>query len=487
VKKNCLLWMIEIVTAAAIVAPLALCGSNWKADEVVRDIDSHLQLFVDDWLIESMKNVRLQLHSPVRREVVLRFDAPWEGPESGYVTVMQNEDRFRMYYRGGGELSREVTCLAESQDGIHWSKPSLGIIEFNGSKENNIIWTGRERAYWESHNFAPFRDQNPAAIPEQRYKAVALGRYPDEKGERRKMLVGFVSPDGIHWKRLREEPIITEGSFDSLNTAFWDTVQKTYVCYSRHVRNGKRSIQRCTSNDFVNWTKPEWLDFGNTPLEHLYTNGIIPYFRAPHLYLAFPMRFVPERKTIGAEARTIDGTSDAVFMSSHDGLHWDRPFMEAFIRPGLDQSNWGDAHGNTTPAWGILSTSEEEISLYWTEHYGNIPHVRRGTLRTDGFVSVNAPFEGGEFLTKPLRFTGTSLAINYSTSAVGSVKVEIQDVEGNPISGFDLNSATEIYGDELERPVTWKQGADVSTLAGKLMRLRFVMKDADLFSIRFQQ
>lgn len=485
-EKKCPLWITAVAVIGVIVLALGLYGSAKKTDKESRNIGTRLQLFVDDWLIESMQNVSLQLHRPAKREVVFRFDAPWEGPESGYVSVMQDEKGFRMYYRGGGERSREVTCFARSDDGIHWSRPSLGIVAYKGSKENNIIWTGRERAYWESHNFAPFVDQNPAALPEQRYKAVALGRYPDEKGERRKMLVAFVSPDGIHWKRLREEPIISEGSFDSLNTAFWDTVQKTYVCYSRHSRNGKRSIQRCTSSDFIHWTKPEWLGFGDTPLEHLYTNGIIPYFRAPHLYLGLPMRFVPERKTIGSEARNIDGVSDAVFMSSHDGLHWNRTFMEAFIRPGLDQNNWGNAHGNNTPAWGILPTAKGEMSIYWGEHYGNVPHVRRGTLRTDGFVSVNAPYKGGEFITKPLVFEGSKLLINYSTSAVGSVKVEIQNVQGHPIPGFDLNAAIDIYGDEFERVVTWKQGAEVRKLAAKVVRLRFVMRDADVFSIRFQ-
>ncbi len=458
----------------------------------MRDIGSRLELFVDDWLIESMSNTNLKMHEPMRKEVVFNFDAPWEGGFSAYVTIMKDQDRFAMYYRGGGELSREYTCLAQSQDGITWTRPTLGLFEFNGSKDNNIIWTGEKKAYWESHNFSPFKDTNPAAPPSERYKAVTLGRRPID-GDRQKVLLAFVSPDGIHWKRLQDEPIITEGSFDSHNTAFWDSVQQHYVCYFRQSRDGKRSVRRSVSKDFVHWSQPEWLEFGDTPLEHFYTNGIIPYFRAGHIYLGLPMRFVPDRTRVGAEGRKTDGLSDAVVMFSRDGVNWDRRFMEAFIRPGLDQGNWGGAHGNNTPAWGIIQTSDREISLYVSENYDNypkganrVPRLRRCVLRVDGFVSVNAPYEGGQMLTKPFIFKGTRLLINYSTSAVGSIKVEVQDQAGAAIAGFGLADATEIYGDEIERAVSWKHGTDVSRLAGRPIRLRFVMKDTDLYSVCFR-
>jgi hypothetical protein len=106
--------------------------------------------------------------------------------------------------------------------------------------------------------------------------------------------------------------------------------------------------------------------------------------------------------------------------------------------------------------------------------------------RADGFVSVNAPYAGGEMLTKTLVFRGRKLVINYSTSAVGSIEVEIQDQFGRPMEGFALADSAEIYGDEIERAVSWKYGTDMSSLAGKPIRVRFVMKDADLYSICFR-
>lgn len=454
-------------------------------------IASRLQLFVDAHLLAAQRGTQLRLHPPQPREVVLALDAPWEGPMSGYVTMMADDGVFRMYYRGGGETTEEVVCMATSRDGVKWERPNLGLVEFKKSKANNILLRGQRKAYWEAHNFTPFKDTNPATPPELRYKAMGLGRYTNSvTGEREKALVALVSPDGVQWKLLRPEPIITKGSFDSQNTVFWDTTRREYVAYVRDGRttpDGRRvrSVLRATSKDFLNWTDPVWLDFGDSPLEQFYVNNIAPYPREPSLYLGFPMRFVPERKTVGADARKVDGVSDAVLISSRDGLRFDRTFMEAFLRPGLSPQNWGNAHGNNTPAWGLLATGPNELSLYWTENYGATPLIRRGTVRVDGFASVNAGFAGGEFVTKPLTFTGGKLVLNYSTSAIGNVRVELQDAAGQPLDGFRLDDCPEIFGDETARAVAWQGSPSLAALAGKPVRLRVALKDADVFSFRF--
>jgi hypothetical protein len=113
-------------------------------------------------------------------------------------------------------------------------------------------------------------------------------------------------------------------------------------------------------------------------------------------------------------------------------------------------------------------------------------YLNRYTLRIDGFTSVHAPYNGGEMLTKPIRFSGNQLLINFSTSAAGFVKVEILDLEGNKIKGFELENSKEIIGNEIEKTVTWNGIYDLSELNDKPVRLRFVMKDADLYSIKFK-
>jgi len=435
----------------------------------VLDIGSRLELFVDEYLIDTMTGLRQELHHPEPREVALTFDAAWEGPTSCYATVFRDGDRCRLYYRGSnheGPDFHQVTCYAESPDGLHFTRPNLGLFEWNGTKENNIVWRGPGE-----HNFAPFLDANPACKPAERYKALAGGP-----------LIALFSPDAIHWQMIQKEPVITKGAFDSDNLAFWDTVRGEYVSYLRDFAEGVRTIRRATSPDFVHWTRPEWLDYGSAPKEQLYTNAITPYFRAPHLYFGFPKRFVPERKAV--PEHPYEGLSDGVFMCSRDGLHF-RRYLEAFIRPGLDRNNWTER--NMMPATGLIPTSPEEIAIYWVENYRHDTcRLRRGTIRTDGFVSVHADYSGGELVTKPLTFSGQQLLINYSTSAVGSVRVEVQDESGRPIPGFALADCPGIYGDEIEHVVAWKAGSDLSALAGKPARLRFVMTDADLYSLRFR-
>jgi len=483
---------VRNATVCCIVA-CVVTTSTGRASEQPVPVGAGLGVFFDQYLIERMEGAVLKLHSPVPRGTVFTFDKPWEGGQSGYVTLLKDADQYRMYYRGGGDLGREYTCVAFSADGVTWTRPSLGLFEFEGSRDNNIIWTGPEKSYSESHNFSPFIDANPTCRPDQRYKAVSLSKTGPPGGDRRKVLYAFASSDGLHWRRLGDDPIIVEGAFDSHNTAFWDTVQKQYVCYLRQTQQGKRSIARATSADFVHWSRPVLLDFGATPIEHFYTNAILPYPREPRVYIGLPMRFVPptERNRVGLDQRETDGLSDAVFMSSHDGLRWNRTFLEAWIRPGLDPKNWGGAHGNQMPAWGVLQTGPTELSVYWTDHYDNypakelIPRLQRGTLRLDGFVSVSAPYGGGRMLTKPAVFEGRRLAINVSTSAVGSVKVEIQDASGTPFPGYGIEDCIEIWGDEIERVVAWKAGADVSKLSGRPIRLHFVLKDADLYAVRF--
>lgn len=440
------------------------------------DIGSRLELFVDDFLIERMDDVELRLNHPMRREVSIYFDVPWEGPWSGYNTVFKDDDGYRMYYRGCNydASKRENTCVALSQDGIHWSRPELGLIDYEGSKNNNIVWTGPG-----AHAFSPFKDTNPDCKPSERYKAVA----PNTGSAREASLFACVSEDGYRWQKMREEPIMTDGHFDSHNLAFWDDIRKEYVCYFRMfkggVPDGVRAIRRARSRDFVNWTEPEWLSYTGAPEEQLYTNAIIPYFRAPHIFLGFPKRYMAKRNDHGGA-----GLSDGVFMSSRDGLNFHR-WEEAFMRPGPDKENWIDR--NQLCSWGILELTPGELSLYYLEHnYVASHNIMRATIRTDGFVSVHAGGGTGTMLSKPIVFAGKEMVINYSTSGAGGVRTELQDAGGKAIPGFALDDCPVAYGDEIEHVVRWNGGTDVSALTGKPVRVKFEIKDADVYSIRFR-
>lgn len=227
-----------------------------------------------------------------------------------------------------------------------------------------------------------------------------------------------------------------------------------------------RSVCRTTSPDFVNWTERVPLK-PNLEEEHLYTTQTHPYFRAPHIYIATPTRFHPERGKI----------TDILFMTARGNRRFDRSFAEAFIRPGIDKARWGN-RGNYA-VLNVVPTSPTEMSIYSSP-------FRRFVLRTDGFVSVHAGAKKGEMTTHPVRFGGTKLVVNYSTSAGGQLQVELQDADGNALPGYELADCQGMYGDAIEQTVEWEKGNDVSLLAKRPVRLRFVLQDADLYAIQFR-
>jgi hypothetical protein len=390
-----------------------------------------------------------------------------------------------MVYRGSDadpesheERHPQLTCYAESEDGIAWTKPALHLADFEDSRANNILLTGVG-----THNFAPFIDRNAACPPQARYKAV--GGQKREGG-----LFAFASPDGIHWSMMQASPVITQGAFDSQNLAFWDGVRGEYRAYLRDFRSeaheggefsGVRGIRTATSPDFLHWREPVWLDYGDAPETHLYTNQIMPYPRAPHLFIGFPTRFVPDRGAL----------TEGLFMISRDGRHFHR-WDEAIIPPGPNPERW---HNRSNYIWwGLVETASAipgappELSLYTNEHYyksGGV-RIRRYTYRQDGFVSVRAGFDGGEVVTAPLTFEGDRLTLNAATAAAGEVRVEIQRLDGAPHPGFSLAESVPFYGDALDHPMRWQGGADVGALAGRTVRLRFNLRDADLYAFQVQ-
>lgn len=519
-----------IRSASYVFSLIVLAGAAATAGEDERgviEIGPRRELFVDDFLIQRLDGARLILHPPHPREVVMVFDRPWEDGAPGYVTVFQDGDRYRMYYRATHtppeygrkptEPRREVTCYAESTDGMHWTRPELGLVEFEGSAKNNIMWDGAG-----SHNFTPFKDANPRCPSESRYKACGRGRpLADEPSPYQHGLYALQSADGIHWELVRDEPVITEGKFDSQNLMFWDAEHGLYRAYWRDSRRGDqnvpdgRDVRTATSQDGVHWGESRMLAYRpgrrgtrdtDGAAHQYYTNGVQVYHRAPHLFVGLPMRYIdrgwtastdelPElarRKRISGQLKRL-GTAitDTMFLTSRDGFVF-HVWPEAFIRPGIARpGSW--FYGDAATALGIVETrsawegAPNELSFYVRENArSEAPgRLRRYTLRLDGFVSAGASLTGGELLTKPLVFEGNRLEINFSTSAGGTVHVEIQDGEGTPVPGFTLGECHAQYGDQLDRIVSWRSGADVSKLAGKPARLRFILRDADLYSFRF--
>ncbi len=440
------------------------------------DIGSKRELFVDDHLIDVHRGTSLKLHLPQPKEMVMKCDAPWEGNTSAYYTLFADGDLFRMYYRGShfDEATKkgthpEFVCYAESKNGIDWTKPKLGIVEFQGSRENNILLSGAG-----THNFTPFLDANPACPPDAKYKALA----GDGKG-----LKAYRSADGIHWSLMSDQPVITKGDFDSQNLAFWDPNQKRYVAYHRKSRDGVRDIMFSVSNDFVAWNDPRFLEYGDAPKEHLYTNAIQPYVRAPHLLIGFPTRFQPKNQQV-----------EPIFMTSRDGIHFKR-WQQELIPITAPSDRDGNRSNYMTYGLLQLPSSDKELSLYATEAYyaGPGSRVRRFTLRLDGFVSVQAGSGRGEFLTKVFTFDGKQLRVNFATMAGGAIRFELQDAQGQVLPGYSLQDCLPLRGDQVDQVVRWNRpsndaGQGESSLQAyrnQPVRLRVEMDRADLYALQF--
>ena len=207
------------------------------------------------------------------------------------------------------------------------------------------------------------------------------------------------------------------------------------------------------------------------------------------------MRALPDLKNrefrAAASLRYGTALTETQIMSSRAGVLFDR-LNEAFLRPGVQRpDSWYYAHNEV--AWNIATTKSslpgapDEMAFYASagRWHGAGSKVIRHTIRQDGFRSVGGSLSGGELITRPLTFDGKRLDINFSTSAAGTVKVEMQNINGQPIKGFTYEDADEVFGDELDRSVTWNGNTDVSTLSGKPVRLRFTLSDADLYAVKF--
>ncbi len=487
------------------------------------NIGKNRECFFDTWLIdESKTTATFRLHEPIRRETVLTHEEKWEGDGSDFHNFFFDDawngvdgscpdGTYRMYYLGwqtpNGNPDSPTpcgisVCYAESPDGIHWKKPSLGLSEFEGSRENNIILGKETECTFD--NFMVFRDDNPVCPPEERYKGIGL--YEPHGGAKKREIWCWYSADGI---RFRLGCLVTDkGHFDSLNVIFWDKLTGLYRGYIRNCHNvpasgdmnaGIRDVRYIESSDFKTWTDPILLDFGDLEDYPLYTNVVQPYYRAPQMYVGFPSRYMERSEWNGSfeelcgrerrrERMTVHPrygltVTDCVFMCSRDGVKFHR-FEEAFLRPGMENGvNW--VYGDCYPARGMFETpsavdgAPSELSLLVpTGHWMNKEkRLERYTLRLDGFASLHAGYKEEKVVTKPFVYEGDNLYINFSTSARGYLYFTLT------CDGKEYHSG-ETFGDTVDRKVVFDTDV-VSSLSGKEITMTVRMRDADLYAIRF--
>lgn len=431
--------------------------------------------------------IELRAHKPrIEEAPVLMADRPWEFAVTGG-TLLADQGRFRWWYHAVLNPNDVALAYAESQDGVRWTKPALGLKAHAGSTATNLValdsWGGREQGH------EVFID--PGAPPAERYKMVSSNEHFDPFA-----LFGAVSPDGLRWTQFPKDQPIIKNRCDTVNVGSYDQDLGKYVLYTRQRDNqpGRRGINRSESEDFRHFPPSEPV-FESSPLDppdwDFYTSG---YMRWPGAVDAHLMRF-------SVYQRTLDIVNIHLAVS-RDGKTWHRPMArEPWI--GGDTSNPvpSKCHYACT---GILPTAPGEWSSYFSAYAEghNQPGKRtpgkllRAVSREDGFMSLSAG-NRGEFFTLDFKLEADSIRLNARTGYSGHVRCAILAADGgtpgstvmtpdHPVPvyrGFTLEDCAAVRGDHIDVPLVWK--GDLRRLRGRQVQLHFELFNADLYAVKF--
>ncbi|MCC2668324.1 MAG: hypothetical protein K0Q72_795 [Armatimonadetes bacterium] len=502
-----------LAAAAGSVAGLAAAPTAARAaaaeprSREPRNVGSRKQLFIDQRFIAASEHVTLTMNPAQKLGVVLDSEKePWEHGTGGYFRVIEDGGKFKMYYGAFTDAGHSV-CYAESEDALHWTKPNLGVMEVNGSKQNNILV--RDNAIDATIMVDP-RD-----VPERRYK-LFRSRVANDAGAG---VYASYSADGIHFTDAgRVLPMWPETSL----IADWDPRIGKYVVFlrvfERDIENQRR-IARIETDDLLKpWpykpTEPLRsppspanipavlaADEQDDPFTDFYTGAAHIYAHAEDVYLMFPTpfrHFAPSRQPwFRYEPGNEYGLIDVQMAVSRDGIRWERPDRRPYVPMGLpdEWDRW-----LTMMGVGMVRRGSYLYQYYWSPgrthdsgilrpEYDQSISTKSGIgavrQRLDGFISADFAYTGGTLTTPPLLFTGSQLRLNVDTGAMGTAFVEIRDLQGKPIPGFTRADCEEIGGNFVDTLVRWKGKSDLSALRGQPVTLHFTARGAKLYAFEF--
>ena len=497
-----------LTLGSCLVLTLILTGAVARNGSII-DIGSTKQLFLDEYLIESLEDTRFVLNYAEKAtdNPVIPRDRPWEGNYNHYATVFYDQDqqKFRMWYStsnwtpvpGGTPKGTDPRiCYATSEDGYHWEKPSLGLVEFNGSKDNNIVgednWLGFKGGI-------VFDAREPD--PSRRYKALVQtveGELSTDTGRKGMQFHLYYSGDAFNWTAYPDNPIIDWGNrggrWGPTSVMGWDPFHQVYVahmeiCAHQRCPIGKRFIGRAESPDMIHWSAavpailPDSEDFPDTE-----------FYSMP--------AFFYEGFTIGMlwNFRTTNTTILPQFVFSRDGIHYDRRYRGPFIPAGPGEAFDSVSIYALRPIvygdkiffyyGGVNWRSPEQLEIMGEERaYGAIGLA---VLPLDGFVSLDgAKLRFSEVVTRAFTFAGKELRLNMRAAFQrwgahpAEVRVEILGTDYKPISGYGFDDCDPLTETGISHRVTWKGKSDVGELAGEPVKIKIYFKNAKLFSFQF--
>jgi len=511
-----------------------MIGEPRKSETPIIKLDYGTELFVDDLLIDTKRGVKRTLHPGTKQEKpVLTPEYPWEQGGANesrrlnlYGTVVFDEsmDKYRMWYMcrmgplhghtipglyvprpGRGQHATfmgqrqdkygrvfadndrgDLTCYAESEDGLTWRRPKLGIFAFDGSLDNNIVW--------DLHGACVFRDEE-AADPNQRYKAIGFcRRYRDT--------FLLTSPDGIRWDDSKWlEPVLARDNEGPFNVVY-DAKERIFRVYS-HGRDTDKDKRRMVYYSESQTLSGPWKELVPMLRAEAQDDRVgerkyqairaeihnMSAFRYHNIHLGIVgMLYVTGP---GVPGMPVDGHINAQLVHSRDGVHWRHFDQEgAPVIPRGEEGSWD---------WGmIMGTAREPIicddQMHWYYNGTQLTHgvaleervaaIGRATWRLDGFVSLDAGPDGGVVETASLRLPDGQLEVN-ADAASGNVRVEVLTADGQVQTGFSADACQPLEGNSVRHNVRWANKTLVQ--AQQPLRLRFLLENANLYAFRLKR
>jgi hypothetical protein len=419
-------------------------------------------------------------------EPLIIADKPWEGMSTGWHTVLHDGGRYRCWYEAwddtyANDLEGRL-CYAESDNGLHWTKPELGLVEYRGSTANNILIDGRQAFYgFGFHGSSVFID--PTASPAERYKMIYMGGVKGHFSGWGSVMVQASSADGLHWQAPHHAawggpPTLLGHASDTQTVAFWDPERRQYVGYFRTWEQGYgRCIGRSETNDFYHWPAPRTIvrcDHLDAPGADLYNNAATRYERGgDSAYFIFTSLYNHDTDDLYVQIAT-----------SRDGVAFDRVDRAPFIPNGPARYDRGGIY--TAP--GILPLGDG-LAIYYHgvsyKHGEAAPEKIRYagamsmvTFPRDRFQGVHTD-ETCAVSLRPFMLEG-AITVNAETAPGGEVRAAL--IRDNQIvPGFDFTDCAPLTGDQPAGILRWK--GDLASQMGKQVMLRLRLERAMVYAV----
>ena len=459
------------------------------------------QMFVDDYLVENRFDANMlsatvphAAHSPERRpDPVLRPDRPWEHENGlGYPGVVFDGEkrRYRLYYSVYHKTTQGkpdyppggyFLCYAESEDGIHWEKPDLGLIPWGEQRETNIVLQGECEANLPHVHAAEAGEdggpKNIGTVPARFLRGHRFVLYYNDMGH-----YLATSDDGIHWRERAHRVI--PNRIDCLHTMVYDEERDVFVSFLRNklifggriappeLRGNTRAISRLSNPDW-------WTTWDGIPASVLIPDQGdakrfygMPTFRYGGVYWGMLQQFDEDPQTIEVE-----------LVFSRNGIDWKHLPGRPRLIPVGEPGTWD---GGMVISGDRVIEQGDEWRIYYTGYVGhhnaekNCGSIGFSTIRKEGFASIRSGENEGFVLTRPLRWPGGRLFVNADASR-GMIRARVTDLRRQTIDGFDYPDCEPFQGDGVRHPVSWKGGSLVD-FQGRIIRLEFRLRNADLYA-----